>query len=114
MKEYKTGANRNNTEGKLDFDGFMCPLVMQRFGEYMDKNRHLETGELRESDNWQKGIDLADYMKSGFRHFHDWWMEHRDYESRKGIEEALCGLIFNANGYLHEVLKAKKKKNGRK
>jgi hypothetical protein len=44
-------------------------------------------------------------MKSGWRHFFDWWKEHRGLRSRDGIEDAICALIFNAEGYLHELLK---------
>jgi len=61
----------------------------------------------RTSDNWQNGIPKEVYMKSGFRHFMDWWKEHRGYKSRDGVEEALCSLIFNASGYLFEILKEK-------
>lgn len=107
-REFKSGANRNSEEGKLDFEGFLSPLVLERFAKYMDKNRHLEDGTLRDSDNWQKGIPKEAYIKSGWRHFFDWWTEHRGNESREGMEEALCGLIFNAQGYLHEILKEKK------
>jgi hypothetical protein len=35
----------------------------------------------------------------------DLWMEHRGYPSREGIEDALCALLFNIQGYLFEVLK---------
>lgn len=107
MKIYKTGANRNNSDDKLDYEGFLSPAVLQRYAEYMHKHRKLETGELRASDNWQKGIPKEDYMKSGFRHFMDWWMEHRGLKSREGLEDALCAVIFNAMGYLHETIKEK-------
>ena len=40
-RQFSTGANRNSEEGKLDFEGFISPLVIQRFGEYMHKHRHL-------------------------------------------------------------------------
>lgn len=49
------------------------------------------------------------YMKSGCRHFFDWWLEHRGHKSREGLENALCGLLFNTMGYLHEYLKDKSK-----
>jgi hypothetical protein len=62
-------------------------------------------GELRASDNWQHGMPLDCYIKSGFRHFIDWWLEHRGERSRAGLEDALCGLMFNVMGYLHEILK---------
>lgn len=106
MRKFDTGATRNTDEGKLDFEGFLSPLVLERYGQYMHKHRMQADGNLRDSDNWQKGIPLAAYMKSGWRHFRDWWREHRGYPTDEGIEEALCALIFNASGYLHEHLKA--------
>ena len=44
-------------------------------------------------------------MKSGFRHFMDWWMNHRGLDSGVPTDEALCALLFNVMGYLHEELK---------
>ena len=105
----KEGATRDTNMGKLDFEGFLSPIVLKRYAEYMDKHREQADGKLRDSDNWQKGMPKKVYMKSGWRHFFDWWMEHRGYESRDGIEDALCGLLFNAQGYLHELLMEKRK-----
>jgi len=107
MRKFKTGATRDNEDTKIDFEGFYHPLVVERFGEYMHKHRVQADGELRDSDNWQKGIPKDAYMKSGFRHFMDWWKEHRGLTSREGIEDALCGLLFNVQGYLYEILKHK-------
>ena len=106
-----SGANRDDDVNKLDFEGFLSPLVLHRFAVYMHKNRLLKDGSVRESDNWQKGMPREWYMKSGWRHFFDWWEEHRGIESREGVEEALCGLLFNTMGYLHEVLKEKRNEN---
>lgn len=105
MREFETGATRDTEEGKLDYEGFLSPLVLRRFGEYMHKHRVQADGTLRDSDNWQKGMPKDVYIKSGFRHFMDWWLEHRGYGGREGIEEALCALLFNVQGYLHEHLK---------
>ena len=91
--------------GKLDYEGFLSPLVLARFARYMDRHRVQTDGTLRASDNWQKGIPPDAYMKSGWRHFMDWWLEHRGRSGREGLEEALCGLLFNVQGYLHEVLR---------
>jgi len=44
-------------------------------------------------------------MKSLLRHVMDLWLEHRGYKSRDGIEDALCGIIFNSMGYLYEIVK---------
>jgi hypothetical protein len=104
IRQFVTGANRDVDTDKLDFEGFLSPLVVERFAQYMHKNRRLADGSFRDSDNWQKGIPLDVYMKSGFRHFIEWWKNHR--ESRTD-EEALCGILFNTMGYLHEILKNK-------
>jgi hypothetical protein len=104
MREFETGATRNVDTSKLDYEGFLSPLVLERYAAYMHKHRRQADGELRASDNWQKGIPREAYMKSGLRHCLDWWKEHRKLATADGLEEALCALIFNAMGYLHEVL----------
>lgn len=108
MRHFPTGATRDTDDKKLDYEGFLSPLVIERFAVYMDKHRHQADGNIRASDNWQKGIPKEVYIKSGWRHFMDWWLAHRGHESREGIEEALCAVIFNAQGYLLEVLKDRK------
>jgi len=108
VRKFKTGATRNNEQNKLDFEGFLSPLALEEFARYMDFHRIQADGRVRESDNWQKGIPKDSYMKSGWRHFFDWWKEHRGLKSREGIKPALCGLMFNCMGYLHEILKEEK------
>jgi hypothetical protein len=51
-------------------------------------------------------------MKSGWRHFFDWWKLHRGLDATSPEDghqidkvEALCALLFNVQGYLHELLK---------
>lgn len=109
MRTFETGATRDSEENKNDYEGFLSPLVIKRYGDYMHKHRLQADGKLRDSDNWQKGIPKDAYMKSGWRHFVDWWCEHRGFPSREGIEDALCALLFNIMGYLHEILKEKGK-----
>src|SRR5437870_4323890 len=101
MRKFTTGATRDTDAGKLDYEGFFSPLVLERRAQYMNKHRVQSDGQLRASDNWQKGIPREAYMKSGFRHFTDWWKEHRGIATKDGIEEALCALMFNVEGYLH-------------
>ena len=107
MREFSTGATRNIDTDKLDYEGFLSPLVLQRYAQYMHKHRVQVDGQLRASDNWQKGIPPDAYMKSAHRHFMDWWLFHRGYKPTEPIEEALCALFFNLQGYLHEYLKEK-------
>lgn len=108
VRHFPTGANRNPDADKLDYEGFLSPLVIERFAEYMHKHRSIADGTLRDADNWQKGMPKDAYMKSGWRHFFDWWKEHRGLTSREGLEDALCGLLFNVQGYLHETLKSRR------
>ena len=102
---FTTGATRNQDAGKADYEGFLSPLVMEAYGEYMAFNSLMEDGTRRESDNWQKGIPRDSYMKSGFRHLMTWWRLHRGLGAKEHIIFALCGVIFNASGYLHEVMR---------
>lgn len=109
MREFSTGATRNTDAAKHDPEGFLSPLVIERFCQYMHTHRLQADGRLRDSDNWQKGIPLQAYMKSAWRHFLDVWYHHREVSAQalEPLEEALCALLFNVSGYLHEVLKAK-------
>jgi hypothetical protein len=109
MRSFDTGATRDTAEGKLDYEGFLSPAVLKQFAKYMNMNRLQSDGLLRDSDNWQKGIPQDEYMKSGYRHFYEWWAGHRYGDSpmidRKPTMAALCGLLFNVMGYMHEELK---------
>jgi hypothetical protein len=104
IRQYDTGATRDTDEGKLNYEGFISPLALKRFAEYMHEHRRQSDGTMRAADNWQKGIPLQDYMESGCRHFVDWWLQHRGIPGNEEIEEALCALWFNVQGYLHELL----------
>lgn len=102
MRHFESGATRDTNEGKLDYEGFLHPSVLERYAQYMHKNRVQSDGNLRDSDNWQKGIPKDVYMKSMFRHFMDVWAAHR---SSGPIQEHLCALLFNVMGYLFEDLR---------
>lgn len=110
LRTFETGATRDIDIGKLDYDGFLSPFVLEAFAIYMDINRTQADGTERASDNWQKGIPPGTYMKSGWRHFFDWWKLYRKLMRGGEIQPgemlaATCGLMFNVNGFLHEILK---------
>ncbi len=109
IRTFGTGATRDLDQDKLDYEGFLSPYVLDAFAQYMHSKRPMADGSLRDSDNWQKGIPLDAYMKSGYRHFMDWWANHRgnDHVAQEPLEVALCGLLFNVMGYLHETIKAR-------
>jgi hypothetical protein len=112
IRTFETGATRNLDNNKLDHEGFLSPLVIEAFGNYMQSHRLQKDGTMRASDNWQKGIPFDAYMKSGWRHFFDWWKLHRGLDATSPEDghkidkvEALCALMFNVQGYMHELLK---------
>jgi hypothetical protein len=107
-RAFSTGATRDTDEGKLDYEGFLSPLVLKRYAEHMHAARKMPDGTMRASDNWQLGIPKDVYMKSMFRHFFDVWDNHRNPKpSQHQLEAELCALLFNVSGMLHEILKAK-------
>ncbi len=113
LRQFSSGATRNPDTNKPDLEGFISPLVVEEFGRYMHEHRLQADGTLRSSDNWQKGIPLEAYMKSMWRHFLHVWLLHRGHEATDydtgepvSLQDALCGLLFNVQGYLLETLKA--------
>lgn len=106
VRQFDTGATRDTDAGKLDFDGFLSPLVLRQYADYMHGHRKLPDGSLRASDNWSLGIDREVYMKSLWRHFFAVWEENKGIETPDGLVANLCAVLFNASGMLHEVLKS--------
>lgn len=112
-RQFETGATRSDDSVRYDPEGFLSPIALERFFEYMNKHRRQADGKLRDSDNWQKGIPLTTYVKGIWRHFLHLWQRHRGWTvvdpfAAVDIEEDLCAIIFNAQGYLHELLKNKR------
>lgn len=105
MRKFPSGATRNNDEDSFDYEGFISPLVLERYAAYMHSHRKQADGKMRASDNWQNGIPLTSYMKSMWRHFMDVWKAHRGLPIQVTLQDALCALLFNVMGMLHEVLK---------
>lgn len=107
VRQFESGATRDQDSDKLDYEGFLSPLVLREYAVYMHRHRKQSDGAMRASDNWMKGIPLDAYMKSGFRHFMDWWQCHRSpYGANPQVlMESLCALMFNIQGYLYEYLR---------
>ena len=113
MRKFDSGATRDSADTKFDYDGFISPLTVRAYGEYMHKHRVQADGSLRASDNWRKGIPIPVYRKSLARHYQDvkailsgWGSvsgQATDQEPQD-ILEALCGLKFNTDGLIHEIM----------
>lgn len=107
-RTFDTGATRDTDENKLDYEGFLSPFVLERFAEYLQHHRVQSDGNVRDSDNWQKGIPKDVYMKSMLRHVMEVWKQHRATGTiSPQVEEDLCGVMFNSMGMLLEILKRK-------
>ena len=107
IRTFETGATRDTDKDKLDYEGFLSPLVLQRFAQYMRKHQVQADGQVRKSDNWQKGIPLDVYMKSLLRHVMELWLCHKGNTTNVSQEESLCAILFNAQGYLFEHIKGR-------
>lgn len=113
---FETGANRTSDNGKIDYEGHISPLVTRRYGQYMHNHRFVSETDIRDSDNWQKGIPIKNYVKSLCRHTEDVKIIFDGYKAfdasgkEVNLEDALCAIIFNASGHLFEILKNKEKK----
>ncbi len=112
MRQFEGGATRDNDDTKNDYEGFFHPLVIEAYGNYMTRHRRQADDNLRDSDNWQKGIPKNVYMKSLWRHFLDLWFMHRGIERTDvhgdghvlTFEEVVSAIMFNVMGYLFEHL----------
>ena len=112
IRQFSTGATRDTREGKLSYVKGLSPIVLRRYLQYLDKHRLQPDGTMREFDNWKKGIDLDTYLDSVVRHTIADWLLSEGYavEDNHGSvdpEDALCGILFNTMGKLHEILKGK-------
>lgn len=119
MREFNTGATRDSDEGKIDYEGFLSPEVLEVYGKYMNKHRIQADGKVRDSDNWMKGFGdnhCEVCIKSLWRHFMDMWFIHRGYkrtDNKDGHEvtliEACSAMLFNIMAYMYIYLKEQKK-----
>ena len=112
IRQFETGATRNASDHKFDYEGFLSPNVLTAYANYMHKHRMQANGELRDSDNWQKGIPVKQYVKSLVRHTIDLWSVYRgnkracpDDGHDLGLIELCCAIMFNVQGLLFELLK---------
>lgn len=107
MRIFETGATRDSDFEKMDFEGFLAPIVIERYAQYMHRHRLQEDGQLRDSDNWQKmfGDKHQDVcMKSLWRHFFAVW---KGYRSGNINEDDICAAIFNLMAMLYGILRNK-------
>jgi len=110
MREFKGGATRDTLRGKLSYVKALSPIVLQRYVQYLNVHRLQPDGSMRDFDNWKKGIPKDVYFDGLGRHFLAAWLLAQDFpaEDNHGpvtLEDSLAAVIFNASGWLHELVK---------
>lgn len=113
LRNFDTGAIRDNDENKINYQGALSPLVLEAYGAYIQKHSLLPDGTRRNNKNWQNLFGTHEEhrqvcIESAWRHFIDLLMEHDGYNSRDGLDEAIGGLMFNIQAYWFSVLKERK------
>lgn len=109
IRTFSTGADRDTDEGKIRPAGALNPAVLRRFCEYMLKHSTRSDGTKRSADNWQRGMPPDEFMESLLRHvFTAWDVQRGGTVVENGetvtLQDALCGVVFNAFGLLHHDL----------
>lgn len=112
MRNFATGATRDDNTDKLDFKGFTSERADVRFAKYMHTHRRQADGTMRGSDNWKLGIPTTAYAESLYRHFKEWarLMEAAKEIGFEGLEplaypelmEIAQAIRFNLQGWVHE------------
>jgi hypothetical protein len=110
MREFNSGAIRDTDNTKLSYVKGLSPIVLRRYLEYLDVHRTQADGNKRTFDNWKNGIPEEVYIDSLCRHTIDAWLLFDGFSTEDNhgpviIEDALCGILFNTMGFLHELLK---------
>ena len=110
MRVFETGATRDTDEGKAHYSGYLSSLALKCFGRYMLKHETQADGKKRAPGNWKNGIPEGVYYDALLRHVIEDLIAVNDglpaREPNTTIEDALCAVIFNAQGMLHERLKS--------
>ena len=106
MRTAPTGATRDKVDGKFDYWKFFSLPFMYRYALYMYGKRIQPDGEMRDADNWQKGMPREWYVASMARHMMDIQYHHQGYPelASEDLQTALCALMFNVQALGHEVM----------
>lgn len=109
MRTFKTGATRDDNTHKLNYVQGLSAQVQQRYLEYLSAHRLQKDGSLRDWDNWKRGIDPVTYRESLLRHANDAVRASMGLPvpENASLEDLLCAIRFNADGWLFELLAAR-------
>ena len=109
IRQFETGATRDTVQGKLSYVKALSPIVLQRYVQYLDAHRLQPDGSMRDFDNWKKGLPEDVYFDGLGRHFVAVWLLAQGFPATDNhgpvtLEDSLAAVIFNASGWLHELV----------
>jgi len=115
MRKFDSGATRDTDIDKPNYVKALSPIVIDCYVEYIGKHRKQADGSLRNWDNWKQGMPIDVYVEGEDRHHRAVWKLHQGFPAYDNhgpvtMKDSLCGVIFNAMGHLHELLKAEEQK----
>lgn len=118
MQQFATGATRSADNNKNDYEGYLDATVLKAYGDYMTKHRFQRDGNLRDSDNWKKGIPIHKLVKSLFRHTVDLVRAYQgtvvldpDHDNQPmTMLDISSAIMFNVMGFMREVIRRKGEK----
>lgn len=110
LRQFSSGAIRDNNENKPNYAGFTSPLILKAFGNYMQKHQILPDGSKRNADNW-KGLFGENHMQVCYeckcRHDHDLalYMDGYGDWARDNLLDVLCAIKFNVDAMIYKIMK---------
>lgn len=109
MRKTSTGGTRSNDEGKIDYR-HLSAVYERMWCEYMHEHRIQEDGNLRDADNYKKGLEFEWYLKSLLGHIQDLKLLMEgvgvaENGKPKDFFEAVMAIAFNLQGLVIETMR---------
>jgi len=97
MRKFKSGAVRDDDNGKYDFVETISWTAFNRYAGYMTGKKK-KYGE----GNFKKGIPVESYEKSLLRHIDKYIRNKYENGDDEKNEDHMSAIVFNAFGIMHE------------
>jgi len=100
MRTFKTGAVRDDDNGKESYVETISWTALKRYAQYMTSKK-AKYGQ----GNFKKGIPIESYEESMVRHMQKYIANKYEGGNCEKDEDHLAAIVFNALGIMHEESK---------
>jgi hypothetical protein len=100
IREFSTGAIRDNDDTKEDYIETISWSAMKRYAQYMTGKKS-KYGQ----GNFKKGIPIESYEQSLVRHIQKYMANKYEGGDFEKDEDHLSAMLFNVFGIMHEELR---------